>query len=413
MKSAPLVILSELPPARSEAARTGASLVRLLRRAGYRHLKADWPIPESVDDLLARSDLAVYHLSNDLEDREIYELALAKPGLLVLPALALDRLVLGLIAARDPGGMESGREALAVADGVREVAPGGPLSIPWCAHVIRHSRGVVVHSAFAARYLDALGARTPVFVAPHPSATDPPASWVMRARAARLRRRLGPAPVIGVVGELGPEMGLEVALEAVGRLGRGGRVAAMGRRVAGHDIDAAVATAGDRVTVVADPPQAEVAAWLLACDVVADLTVPSRGEMSGFLIRALRDGIPVVVGPVGEHLDWLEDAVVRLGPEAPRAEAVAQALERLLEDPGDRAAMVERGRAAAGRMARAALPAYRAAVDATAALVGDPARWTLARWAESLAECGVDEAAVERGYGEAYARALDELARRA
>jgi glycosyltransferase involved in cell wall biosynthesis len=413
MKTEPLVILSELPPARSEAARAGASLVRLLRRAGYRHLKADWPIPESVDDLLARSDLAVYYLSNDVEDREIHELALANPGLLVLPELALDRLVLGLIEARDPGGTESGKEALALADRVLEVAPDGPLSIPWCAHVVRHSRGVVVHSAFAARYLDALGARTPVFVAPHPSATDPPSSRLTRARAARLRRRLGPAPVVGVVGELSPEMGLDVALEAVGRLPGGGRVAAIGQRLAGQDVEADVASADDRVMVVADPSQAELTVWLQACDVVADLRAPSRGEMSGFLIRALQEGTPVMVGPVGEHLDWLEDAVVRLGPEAPGADAVTHALEGLLGDPGHRTAIVERGRAAAERMAGAALPAYRAAVDATAALVGDPARWTLARWAESLAECGVDEAAVERGYGEGYARALDELARRA
>ena len=43
-----------------------------------------------------------------------------------------------------------------------------PLRIPWCAHAVRRSRGVIVHSEFGRRYLEEFGCKTPVFVVPHP-----------------------------------------------------------------------------------------------------------------------------------------------------------------------------------------------------------------------------------------------------
>jgi hypothetical protein len=169
VKRGGLVVCSELPPARSGAAAGGEALVRLLRRAGYRRTRADWPLPEAIEAHLAAADLAVYHVSNDLDDREIYELAISWPGLVILPDLALDRLVLGLIRARDPLGVEGGREALAAASNVSTLAPQSPLSVPWCAHLVRRARGVVVHSAFAARYLEAMWPRIPVPLIPRGS----------------------------------------------------------------------------------------------------------------------------------------------------------------------------------------------------------------------------------------------------
>jgi hypothetical protein len=53
-----------------------------------------------------------------------------------------------------------------------------------------------------------------------------------------------------------------------------------------------------------------------------------------------------------------------------------------------------------------------AAVDATVALIRDPAEWAVGRWASALVDCGLglDELAAE-GYGLRYAEALDELRR--
>jgi hypothetical protein len=409
VKPGGLVVCSELPPARSGAAVAGDALVRLLRRSGYRRIRADWPLLEAIEAHLAAADLPVYHLSNDLEEREIYELAISWPGLVILHDLAIDRLVLGLIRARDPLGVEGGREALAAASKVAPLVPEGPLSVPWCAHLVRRARGVVVHSAFGARYLEAMGCRTPVFVAPHPRAADPWGTRRVRREALRLRRRLGVPRVVGVVGELGPEMQVPVILETAARLDA--HPVVVGRRVAGYDIGAEVRSlAGDRATVVPDPRPSEAAAWVGACDLVLDVRTPSRGEVSGLLVRALQLGVPVAVGPVGSHLDWPHEAILRLGERSLSVPDLARALRPLIREPETRARLAARGRAAAARMAAEAQAAYREAVDRTRSLVLDPVRWSLARWGRSLHDVGMDRPGASVGYGRDYASALAELA---
>lgn len=62
---------------------------------------------------------------------------------------------------------------------------------------------------------------------------------------------------------------------------------------------------------------------------------------------------------------------------------------------------------------RGAAP-LRRAVESTLALVGDPAEWTLGRWAAALADVGVGQAeAASEGYGLRFVEALDELRRSA
>ena len=56
--------------------------------------------------------------------------------------------------------------------------------------------------------------------------------------------------------------------------------------------------------------------------------------------------------------------------------------------------------------------AYEEAIDRTLALVQDPARRALARWAGALVDMGLNETDLDRGYGTAYARALAGFAER-
>jgi len=97
--------------------------------------------------------------------------------------------------------------------------------------------------------------------------------------------------------------------------------------------------------------------------------------------------------------------------EVPRAVSAGEllaVLTRLLDDPerrrliGDAAAAYVREAGSADATARA----YRDAILATRALVLEPARMVLSRWARSLAEIGVDEQLLDEGYGASYARSL-------
>jgi hypothetical protein len=51
--------------------------------------------------------------------------------------------------------------------------------------------------------------------------------------------------------------------------------------------------------------------------------------------------------------------------------------------------------------------AYADAIRATIAIVRDPVGPTMARWARSLADIGVTQREIDRGYGLRYARALE------
>src|SRR5438045_3183448 len=124
----------------------------------------------------------------------------------------------------------------------------------------------------------------------------------MRARAGA-----GAGDVLVVApGDLNAAKQLDGLLTAVAGLDV--RVALVGRRIEGYDVDAVVGAAGlgERVTVDADVTDADFLAWLSAADVVVDLRFPHRGETSGSLARAMQVGRPSIVSATGTYLDLPE-----------------------------------------------------------------------------------------------------------
>jgi hypothetical protein len=148
-----LAVLAPVPPSRSPTAPAGRALVRLLRRGRHR-VRVLWPVPEDLEVVLARTDLAVHLVSPDPEDREGYRAAVEHPGLVVLPDLDLERVVRALVRSRDAAGRAAILEAEAA-------GAEGPV---WSAHVARRARGLVVPDEHAREDLRRLGCRTPVFV---------------------------------------------------------------------------------------------------------------------------------------------------------------------------------------------------------------------------------------------------------
>jgi glycosyltransferase involved in cell wall biosynthesis len=384
----------------------GSALVRVLRRTGRHTVRAPWPIPESVEALLGVSDLAVYHLSGDLEDREIYEMALERPGLVILHDLVLDRLVRGLMRLGHPAGIESAQEALAAFDRLQEAGLPEPVVTPWCALAVRRARGLVVHSAYAARYVSAMGARTPLFVAPHPGLADRVPQRAARRRGGRLRRGLPSGPVLGVVGDVGPEMGLEVAVDASRRLGASAAVVAIGP-LAGEEARGFMASfeAGP-VTWAVDLPEDGMVGWLAACDVVLDLRDPPPATAATSVVRAMQLGVPVVAASPMSVPEGTRETVRVLPSSPPEVDAIADAVSEVLAEPHRFAAAASK---AVERASAGVVPAYVEAVERTVALLRDPVRWSLGRWAAALVDAGVPEGGVRRGYGTAYTDALEEL----
>src|SRR5581483_2780396 len=277
-----VAFVSPLPPARTGIATYARSVLDGLDRIGYggrREVDAIWPVQPRHEVEIRGYRLGVYHVGNNAEfHADIYRLAVSHPGLVVLHDLGLDDFVRGLVSRGDPLGYRAYREAVLRAGRMTlaEARLHEPLARPWCAHIARHARGIIVHSEFGRRYLEDFGCRTPVFVVPHPPVERE--ADLRRAeplgRALRTRLGLGDDGVLVVApGDLNRPKQLDALLEAVGRLRPSTRV-----------------------------------------HVGLDLRHPHRGEVSGSLVRAMQAGRPAVVSATGTYLDLPEDAVVRIAP---------------------------------------------------------------------------------------------------
>jgi glycosyltransferase involved in cell wall biosynthesis len=415
--------VSPVPPARTGIASYSANVLAGLDRIGYRRrreLEVIWPVRPKHDVAIARYQLGVYHIGNNMEFHgDVYRLASLQPGLVVLHDLGLDDLVRALVASGDPLGYRAGREALLRSERMTlpEALTNEPLRWPWCAHVARAARGVIVHSEFCRRYLEDFGCRTPVFVVPHPI-VESEADVRRAARlgpALRARLHLGDRDVLVVApGDLNEAKQLDVIVDAVGRLDERVHLALVGRRIPTWDPESVVRASGlgRRVSLATDVSDEEFLGWLHAADVVADLRFPHRGEVSGTLIRAMQVGRACVVSGVGTYLDLPDDVVVHVAPGRPDAAELAAVFAGLAAEPERRARFGERARAhlraTAGddRTARG----YETAIEETLALVLDPRRHALARWARALGEIGVGPEGLEEDFGLGYVRGLADFA---
>ena len=146
-----------------------------------------WPVDTEDAGRFPGYHLGVFQLGNNVEFHlEIYRAAYLTSALVVLHDLALDDFVRGLKAAGEPLGYMADREAARLRRAITDpdVLRNDPARAVVRARR-RRARGVIVHSEFGRRYLEAFGCRTPVFVVPHPAIEGPePSSGRARGRRA-------------------------------------------------------------------------------------------------------------------------------------------------------------------------------------------------------------------------------------
>ena len=415
-----LVFSGPLPPAQTGVASYDRAVLDGLRRIGFfdRHrMDVLWPIEPKDAPRLPGYRLGVFELGNNVEFHlEAYRAAfLAQASVIVLHDLALDDFVRGLRTLGDPLGFMATREATAPRLNLSspDIVRNEPLREPWCAHVARRARGIIVHSEFCKRYLEESGCRTPVFVVPHPI-VESEADMLRaldRGRELRAERQAkGMRSMVVAPGDLNEAKRLDAVVSAVRELDDTVHIALVGRRIEGYDVDRVVDSArlGDRVTLAPDVSDDDFRGWLAAADVIVDLRFPHRGEVSGSLIRAMQAGKPSVVSATGTYLDAPDEAVLRVAPGPTDPSELAERIRSLLDDPDLRARMGEAARAHvdAVRTSEATAKGYERAIEETLRLVRDPAHKALAIWGKALADLGVDETDLREGLGVSYAKAL-------
>jgi hypothetical protein len=153
--------------------------------------------------------------------------------------------------------------------------------------------------------------------------------------------------------------------------------------------------------------------WMCAADMAFDLRSPHRGEVSGSLARAMQAGLPTVVSATGTYLDLPDGVVAFVSRGRPEPGEITARIERFVDDPDHRARVGEAARAHMRELDRSERTArvYADAIDGALALLVDPTRRALSRWAGALADLGVTEEDLRAGYGASYARALEGFAR--
>jgi len=406
-----------LPPAPTGIATYDRAVLEGLDRIGFTdrvRMETLWPVGTQDAGRFPGYHLGVFQLGNNVEFHlEIYRAAYLTSALVVLHDLALDDFVRGLKAAGEPLGYMAAREAGRLCDELTDpdVIRNEPLREPWCAHVVRRARGVIVHSDFGRRYLAGFGVRTPVFVVPHPAIEGPEAFSTAAPRGRELRASAGDPPFLVVApGDMNEAKQLDALVRSASVLGTGSHVAIVGRRIEGYEPEAAIEAAGaaGQVSVHADVSDADFLAWLAAADAVVDLRFPHRGEVSGSLSRAMQAGVPSVVSATGTYLDVPDDTVLRVAPGPTDVSELAHVLARLRDDAALRSQL---GAAAARhaehlRTREATARGYERAITETLALVRDPGRKAMAIWGKSLVDAGITEDMVAQGFGMEYARAL-------
>jgi glycosyltransferase involved in cell wall biosynthesis len=407
-----------MPPEPTGIATYHRAVLEGLARIGFDlPVESVWPVRERDLATLADHRLGVYHLGNNIAfHRDIYRLVWQRPGIVVLHDLALDDFVRGLQSLGDPLGFVAIREALEAREllSMPEAAENPPLRIPWVAAVARRARGIVVHAPFARAYLEDVGCRTPIFVVPHPAVETEAAVAGARPTGERLRaaaRAAGAETLVVAAGDINEAKQLEPLLAAISLLPGDVHLVVVGRTVDTYDLTVAAHASGlgARLRIDRDVADERFLAWLHAADVVTDLRFPHRGEVSGTLARSMQVGRPTLVSATGTYLDAPEGTVATVPPGVPDPAVLAAEIAALADDPGRRERIGAAAREHMRRLAstEATAHGYAEAIRETLAIVEDPVGATMRRWADALADVGVGEPELARGFGLGYARALE------
>lgn len=394
---------SPLPPATSGIADYSAELLPALARAGvvptlfYEGIEApsgalrDRFEHARVAELAARAsefDVVVYQIGNSAPHHaSIYRMALAVPGVVVLHEYMLHHLVKELTLVRgDAEGYVEAMRYSAGATGERAARrlldthyPVDPWRFPLFEPLVDRSRGVIVHSRFAARRVLASRAAAAVDVVPFPVDLARLPATDASARAAA-RAELGIAPetfLVATFGFVTPHKRLEPTLSAFAELRRRRPAAELwicGEVSPHFDLASILRQFGtDGVRVTGRLDLAVFHAAMRATDVAVNLRHPTGGETSASLLRLLGTGVPTVVTDTGSFAELPDGVVAKLPIDDCESELLLALLLRLADDGALRQGLARSARrhVAEHHALDAAAGAYAAAISRLAGC--DPA----------------------------------------
>jgi glycosyltransferase involved in cell wall biosynthesis len=287
---------SPLPPAQTGVADYSASLLSWLRQLG------------TVEIAPEICDVALYHVGNNALHREIYQRALAEPGIVVLHDAVLQHLLLGMLdgdayvdefvynygdSARDLGRQLWEQRA-------RSGADARYFAYPLLKRLALASRAIIVHNPEAAESVRRHAPTACILEIPHlfearhlPSCDETIA----------LRRSLGVEDgtlLIGAFGHQRETKRLGVLLRAFQRVSQANAAAGAKLLVSGDFVsktfESAIAPLLQQPGILRTGYLSEAGLWrhAAATDVCVNLRFPSAAETSGIAVRMMGIGKAVI-----------------------------------------------------------------------------------------------------------------------
>jgi glycosyltransferase involved in cell wall biosynthesis len=344
---------SPMPPAPTGVADYSAALLQQLRQHGDVRLAPD------------TCDLPVYHIGNNPLHTAIHELAVAKPGVVVLHDALLHHFYLGSF-----GKTEYTREfvynygefAQDEADTLwrnRALSAQDPrfFARPMLRRIAETAQAVVVHNPAAALTVREHSPETPVFELPHfYERPQSPSQSATAAAISRFRSQLGIPEngfVFAVFGYLRESKRLIPALKVFGRLRQ--LNPKLHLLVAGQFVSKDLAHSAapfqkqPGVHFLPHLAPAEFDIALASVDCCINLRYPTAGETSGIAIRAMGSAKPVIATAGEEWGRFPGCALFQIPPGPAESEALFCAMAALAQRPD---LACEMGRQAADHIQR-------------------------------------------------------------
>jgi glycosyltransferase involved in cell wall biosynthesis len=337
---------SPLPPSPTGVADYSAALLPLLRSYG------------AVEIAPEKCDVALYHVGNNTLHRDIYQRALAYPGVVVLHDAVLHHLMLGMLDHKEYieefvynyGDGELGRQLWD--QRARSGADVRYFARPMLKRIATTSRAIIVHNPAAAALVHEHAPHARVIEIPHlfqrpalPSAEE----------TMRFRESLGIGPetlLIGTFGHQRETKRLAVVLRAFQSAQRAHsdtRLLVSGDFVS-STFESAIAPLLQHPRVIRTGylPEPELWRYAAATDLCVNLRYPSAAETSGIGIRMMGIGKPVVFTASEALARIPANACLRLDVGADEGQMLAGYIALLA---GNREAGLEIGRRAAAHIA--------------------------------------------------------------
>lgn len=329
-----VAFFSPMPPSRSGIADYSVALLQSLGRL------VDLEIFAGAADFRPQDfDLALYQLGNNPHHDFVYETALRHPGVVVMHESNLHHLMADITIRRGDWGrylqeveFNGGAAALARAQRVMagEIGP-DYAGLAMTRRLLESATGIIVHSEFMRREMQAAGFAGPIARIPH-------GAWIPEVDRFTYRERLGideDTPLVGIFGHLKPYKRISESLRAFRRLVKVEPQAKMilaGERHPDFPVDALIRALklSPHVRVLGFMPIEDFTGYIAASDIVLNLRYPTVGESSGSLLRALGLGRAVLVSDVGAFAELPDDVCLKVPVGAGEEDLIFEYLNLLV-----------------------------------------------------------------------------------